>query len=85
MPVLRKILLQLLDDGQIGIQHVQRLLREVSHVQAGAQPHAARIGLAGAGDHLQQRRLARAVAAHHGPALAAADGQAEAVVNHARP
>ena len=82
--VLRKILLQLLDDGQIGIEHVQRLLREVSHVQAGAQPHASRIGRARAGDHFEQRGLARAVPSHHGPALAAADGEAEAVVNHAR-
>ena len=41
-------------------------------------------GCAGAGDHLEQRGLARAVAAHHGPALAAADGEIEAVVDHAR-
>ena len=41
-------------------------------------------GCDGARDHFEQRGLARAVLAHHGPALAAAHGQAEAVVNHAR-
>ena len=41
-------------------------------------------GCGRAGDHLQQRGLARAVAAHHGPALAAADGQTEAVIDHPR-
>ena len=41
-------------------------------------------GCARARDHLEQRGLARAVPAHHGPALAAANRQAEAVVNHAR-
>ena len=67
------------------IQHVERLLREVTHDQARAQAHAARIGRARPGDHFQQRGLARAVLAHHRPALAAADRQAEPVIDHARP
>ena len=37
-----------------------------------------------AGDQLEQRRLAGAVHAHHAPALAAADQEVEAVVDHAR-
>ena len=42
------------------------------------------IGLARAGDHFEQRGFARAVSSHHSPALAAADGEAEALVNDAR-
>jgi len=41
--VLGKILLQLFDDGEIGIEHVQGLLREVAHIQTGAEPHASNI------------------------------------------
>jgi hypothetical protein len=37
-------LLQLFDDGEIGIEHVQQLLREVAHIQAGAEPHASASG-----------------------------------------
>ena len=84
MSVLREILLQLLDDGEVGIEHVERLLGEVAHREAGAEADAAGIGLDGAGDHFEQRGLPRPVAAHHRPALAAADGQVEAVVDHAR-
>src|ERR1039458_4048990 len=65
--VLREVLLQLLHDGQIGVQNVQRLLREVAHIEAGAEPHAAAIGRAHAGDHLEQGGLAGAVLAHHRP------------------
>ena len=42
--VLREIVLQLFDDGEIGIQHVQRLLGEVAHVEAGSQTHLAGVG-----------------------------------------
>ena len=49
--VLGKILLQLFGDGEIGIKHVQGLLREVAHIQAGAEPHAYRIWSTGSGNH----------------------------------
>jgi hypothetical protein len=42
--------LQLFGDGEIGIEHVQGLLREVAHVQAGAEPHASRIWSTGSGN-----------------------------------
>ena len=84
MTVLGKILLQLFDDGEIGIEHVQRLLREVAHIQAGAEPHASRIWSTGPGNHLKQRGLARAVSSHDGPAFSAADGEIESFVNHTR-
>jgi hypothetical protein len=70
-----KVLLQLLLDRQVGVEQVERLLREVAHLQAGAELDRARVGRQRAGDHLQQRRLAGAVLAHHAPALAAADRQ----------
>ena len=41
-------------------------------------------GVARAGNHLEQRSLARAVPAHHRPTFAAADGEVEALVDHAR-
>ncbi len=41
------------------------------------------VGLARAGDHFEQRGFARAVAAHHGPALAAADGEIETFIDDA--
>src|ERR1017187_1524372 len=82
--ILREVLLELFDDGEVAIEHVERLLREVPHIQAGAQPHAAGIRLRGARDHFEQGGLARAVAAHHGPAFAAADGEAEALIEDAR-
>ena len=37
---LRKILLQLFDHGQFRVEHVERLLREIAHVKACAQPYA---------------------------------------------
>src|SRR6202049_99268 len=82
--VLRKILLQLLDDGEIGIEHVQGLLREVAHIQAGAESHASGIWSTGSGNHLEQRGLARAVSAHDGPAFSAADDEIESFINHTR-
>ena len=45
---------------------------------------SAGIGCGRAGDHLQQCGLPCAVASHDGPALAAADGEAEALVDYAR-
>src|SRR5580698_399054 len=68
------------EDGEIGMQHVQGLLREVAHIQAGAEPHASRIGSTGSGNHLEQRGLARAVSPHDGPAFSAADNQIESFI-----
>ena len=82
--VLGKILLQLFDDGEIGIEYVQGLLREVAHIQAGAEPHASRIWSTGSGDHFKKRSLASAVSPHDGPAFSAADREIEPVVNHTR-
>ncbi len=81
---LAEIFLKLLDDGEVGIEHIERLLREVSHSQACAEPHASAVRRARAGDHFEQRGLARAIPAHHGPTFSAPDGEAEAVVDHAR-
>src|SRR5439155_3813729 len=36
--ILREVVLKLLEDGEVRIEHVEGLLREVSHAQAGAQP-----------------------------------------------
>ena len=35
--LVRKVLLQLLLDGEIRVEHVERLLREITHLQARAQ------------------------------------------------
>ena len=83
--ILRKILLELLDNAQIRIEHVKRLLREVSQTQAGPQPYASVVGQGSAGDHLKQRGLARAVAPHHRPALAPPHRQVESRVKYTRP
>ena len=68
---------------QIRVEDVERLLREVAHRHAGAELHRAVVRRQGAGDHLEQRGFPRAVLAHHRPALAAADGEREAVVHDA--
>ena len=78
-----KVALQLLLDRQIGVQHVERLLGEVAHLQAGAQRDVAFVGLNGARHHLQERRLSRAVLPHHAPALAAPDVQVEILMHDA--
>src|SRR6202047_4155057 len=80
--VLGKILLQLFDDGEIGTEHVQRLLREVTHIQAGAEPHASGIWSTGPGNHFKKRSLTSAVSPHDGPAFSAADGEIESFINH---
>src|ERR1035437_10167002 len=82
--ILREVPLKLFDDGQIPLEHVERLLREVPHIQAGAEAHAAGIWRGRAGDHLEQGGLSRPVPAHHGPTFAAADGEAEPIVDDAR-
>src|ERR1700719_1226446 len=82
--VLGKILLQLFDDGESGTEHVQRLLREVTHIQAGAEPHASGIWSTGPGNHFKKRSLTSAVSSHDGPAFSAADGEIEPFVNHTR-
>ena len=79
-----KILLQLLDDGEIGIEHVQGLLCEVTHILAGPEPNASDIWSTGAGNHLEQRGLIRTISSHDGPASSAADCEIEPFVNHAR-
>ena len=66
-----------------GSSSVERLLREVAHLQARAELDDARVRRQHARHHLQQRRLAGAVLPHHAPALAAADGQVQIVVNDA--
>src|ERR1700753_4106140 len=81
---MRKITLQLLDDGEIGIKDIQRLLREIAQLEAPARATGSAIRLRRCGNHLEQRGLARAVSAHHGPALTATDGEIEAVIDHAR-
>ena len=35
--LVREVLLELLGDGQVGVEQVQRLLREVAHLEAGAE------------------------------------------------
>src|SRR3984885_9595851 len=82
--VLGKILLQLFDDGEFGIEQVERLLRKVAHKQAGAEPYASGVWSTGSGNHLEQRGLARAVSPHDGPAFSAADDEIESFINHAR-
>ncbi len=81
--LVREVLLQLLEDGDVRVQQIQRLLGEVAQLDAGADGDVARVGLQRAGHHAQQRRLARAVAAHDRPPLAALDRQVQAVVDHA--
>src|SRR5260370_31845459 len=72
-----KILLQLFDDGEIGIEHVQGLLREVAHIEAGAEPHASRICSTGSGNHFKNRSLTGGGSPHDGPAVSAAGGEDE--------
>src|SRR6202041_1558219 len=79
--VLGKILLQLFGDGEIGIEYIQRLLREVAHIQAGAEPHASGIGSTRPSNHLEQRSLAPAVPPHDGPAFSAANRETKSVIN----
>src|SRR5947207_356762 len=62
--------------------HVERLLREVTHIQARAEPHASGIWSTGPGNHLEQRGFAGAVSSHDGPAFSAADCEIEPLVNH---
>jgi hypothetical protein len=83
-PILGKILLQLFGDSEIGIEYVQGLLREVAHIQAGAEPHASRIWSTGPGNHFKKRSLTSAVSPHDGPAFSAADREIEPFVNHTR-
>ena len=58
------------------------MLGEVAHVEAGAEPDTALIRRRHSGDHLEQSGFAGTVAAHDGPAFAAADGEREAFVDH---
>ena len=81
--LVREVLLHLLDDGELGVEELERLLREVAELEARPEPHLARVGREDAGDHLEERRLARAVLPHHAPALAAADREVERVVDDA--
>src|SRR5580693_6101295 len=82
--VLGKILLQLFDDGEIGIEHIEGLLREVAHIQTGAEPHASGVWSAGSGNHFKKRSLTSAVSSHDGPAFSSADGEIESFINHTR-
>ena len=78
-----ELLVDLLVDGQVRVEQVERLLREVAHLDA-TELQLAAVGLQVAGDHLQQRRLAGAVLAHDAPALAALDLEVERLVDRAR-
>ena len=78
-----KVLLDLLPHGELGIEELGRLLREVAHLHARPDADIAAIGRQRPRDHLEQRCLAGAVAAHDAPALAATDGEVDAVVNDA--
>src|SRR5436190_22286156 len=80
----RKVFLDLLPNGEIEIEKIERLLREVAQLQARAESDRAAVRRQRAGDHLQQRRFSRAVLSHHAPPLAAADVEVEAVVDRAR-
>ncbi len=71
--------LERLEDALVAVEHLHRVLREVAELHRGAERDVARIRGALPRDQLQQRRLARAVRAHHAPALAAADPQVESV------
>ncbi len=52
MPSLREILLELLENGEVRIQNVQRLLGEVSHRETRSEADTAVIGMSCARDHL---------------------------------
>ena len=58
-------------------------LAQVAHRQSGRMGDAARIGLPGAGQHLQQRRLAVAVAPDDADRIAVVDTQADRVEQRA--
>jgi hypothetical protein len=77
----RGVGLELLEDRAIAAEVVHRVLRVVAHRDRGADRHRAAIRRQRPGHHLQQRRLAGAVLAHHRPALLAAHGQRQAGVD----
>src|SRR5207245_1952896 len=52
------------------------------NVQAGPQAHASGIGRTRAGDHFEQRGLARPVPSHHRPTLSPPDGQTKPFIDH---
>ena len=83
--LVREFVLQLLQHGQVGIEEVERLLREVAKLEAGAQPHGAGVRREDTGDHLEQGRLAGTVAPGHGPAIAALDREVEVLIDSPRP
>jgi hypothetical protein len=75
--LVREVLLDLLPDRQVRVEQVERLLGEVAHLEARAERTSPASGLERARHHLEQRRLAGAVAAHHAPALAAPDREVQ--------
>jgi hypothetical protein len=83
--LVRVVVLQLLEHGEVRVQQIERLLGEVAHLQARSGLHGAGVGRERSGDHLQQRRLAGAIPAHHGPPLPAPDRQIQTVVEHPLP
>ena len=78
---LRERVLQRLEHGALAVEQLHGVLREVAHLHAAAEGHRAVVRLGLAGDQLEQRGLARAVDAHHAPALPAADQEVEPVVD----
>ena len=74
-------ILQGFEDGSFALENLHRMLGEIAELDAGAERDDAGIRLGGAGDELQERRLAGAVDAHDAPALAPADLEVEAVID----
>lgn len=71
----------LLEDGVARVQLFQLVLGVVGEIDVHAIVDGARIGLFHAGDHLQKRRLARAVGAHERHLVAAVHREVDAVVH----
>src|SRR3954466_10991540 len=59
------------------------MLGEIAHLDAAAECHRAVVWLGRSGYQLEQRRLAGAVDAHHGPALLATDHEVEPLIDAA--
>ena len=74
-------MIQLLEDGVARVQLFQLVLGVVGEIDVHAIVDGARIGLFHAGDHLQKRRLARAVGAHERHLVAAVHREVDAVVH----
>ncbi len=81
LPGLREGIFEILEHGALAVEQVHSVLREVAHLDAAAERHRTVVGLRGAGNQLQQGRLAGAVDAHHRPALFSRDHEIEALID----